>query len=179
MIRSTLILGGAKSGKSTLAQAMAESHDGPLVYLATAQALDGEMEERIAAHQSRRGPSWTTLEEPIQVARALAQADRPGGTILLDCVTLWLNNLMGQGLDDPAIQGRGRELSDTITGLQGRVIIVSNEVGQGIVPVDAMARRFRDLAGWLNQRLAETCNQVLFVAAGLPLALKGPSPRPE
>ena len=171
----TLILGGAKSGKSALAQRLAEAAGGRLVYLATAQARDPEMAARIARHQAQRGPAWSTREEPLELVRALGELDRPQQVVLVDCLTLWLSNLLTlAGLEDSEIQARSRELAALIPKLQCRVILVANEVGLGIVPDNPLARRFRDLAGGLHQSLAAVCPRVILVAAGLPLVLKGP-----
>jgi adenosylcobinamide kinase/adenosylcobinamide-phosphate guanylyltransferase len=171
----TLILGGAKSGKSRLALELAADHPGRRVFVATAQAGDGEMARRISRHQAERGPGWELVEEPLALARALAAADAPGALLLVDCLTLWVSNLLtGQGLEDEEIVRRGEELGRVLAGLAGRAVLVANEVGLGIVPADPLARRFRDLAGGLNQSLARACGRVVLVAAGLPLALKGP-----
>lgn len=171
---SVLILGGAKSGKSSQAQALAEGWGGRLIYLATAQAHDQEMVRRIARHQADRGPAWSTLEEPLDLSAALRQADAPGTVFLVDCLTLWLSNLvLAAELDDDQVAARGEELARLLPGLEARVILVANEVGLGIVPDNALARRWRDLAGSLNQRLARACDAVLLITAGLPLALKG------
>ncbi|MFZ5584886.1 MAG: bifunctional adenosylcobinamide kinase/adenosylcobinamide-phosphate guanylyltransferase [Thermodesulfobacteriota bacterium] len=177
----TLVLGGARSGKSGWAQRLAESlagdRPGRLVYLATGQARDPEMARRVALHQTQRGPLWSTREEPLEVAAALQALDRPGAVILLDCLTMWLSNLMtAAGLDQDAVARRGQELADLVPGLQARLILVGNEVGMGIVPENALARAFRDQAGLLHQRLAAVCGRVVLVAAGLPLALKGGLP---
>lgn len=170
-------MGGAKSGKSAVAQNLAESWGGPLVYLATGQARDPEMEARIRRHQDLRGPAWSTVEEPLALADALAQADAPGAVLLVDCLTLWLSNLLTLAQLSPVqAEGRGRELAFSLKTLRASIILVANEVGLGIVPDNALARAFRDLAGSLNQRLAQVCDNVLFVAAGLPLALKGGLP---
>lgn len=173
-VHSVLVLGGAKSGKSSYAQALAESWGGRLVYLATAQAGDQEMAKRIARHQADRGPAWATLEEHLALEEALARADGPDTVFLVDCLTLWLSNLvLGAGLDDDEVDARGLALIRLLPRLQARVILVANEVGLGIVPENALARRWRDLAGSLNQRLARACDTVLLITAGLPLALKG------
>ncbi|MCF8034381.1 MAG: bifunctional adenosylcobinamide kinase/adenosylcobinamide-phosphate guanylyltransferase [Desulfarculaceae bacterium] len=172
-----LILGGAKSGKSSLAQRLAEHWGGRLVYLATAQAGDAEMHERIARHQAQRGAAWTTLEEPLALEEALKQADGPDAVLLVDCLTLWLSNLvLGANLGDEQVAARGEALATLLPSLEARVILVANEVGLGIVPENALARRWRDLAGGLNQRLASACGSVVLVTAGLPLALKGRLP---
>ncbi|BEQ15684.1 bifunctional adenosylcobinamide kinase/adenosylcobinamide-phosphate guanylyltransferase [Desulfoferula mesophila] len=171
---SVLILGGAKSGKSSYAQALAESWGGRLVYVATAQAHDAEMTRRIARHQADRGEAWSTLEEPLALEAALEEADGPGAVFLVDCLTLWLSNLvLAAELDDDQVVERGEALARLLPSLEARIILVANEVGLGIVPENALARRWRDLAGSLNQRLARACDAVLLITAGLPLALKG------
>lgn len=180
MPASTLILGGAKSGKTALALRLAQTlaADGaPLVYIATAQALDGEMRGRIRRHQAERGPRWTTLEEPLDLAGALLRTQAPGCVLLVDCLTLWVSNLLTQArLEPAAVEARTGELCRVVDGLPASVVLVANEVGLGIVPDNALARAFRDLAGRLNQGLARVCPNVIFVAAGLPLVLKGGPP---
>lgn len=180
MRASTLILGGAKSGKTALALQLAQSlaaEGDRLVYIATAQALDGEMRGRIRRHQAERGPRWSTLEEPLDLAGALARAGGQGAVLLVDCLTLWLSNLMTcAGLEAAAAQARADELCRAVAASQARMILVANEVGLGIVPDNALARAFRDQAGRLNQNLAQVCPNVVLVAAGLPLALKGALP---
>ncbi len=166
----TLILGGARSGKSAHGEACAERHSGALVYLATAEARDDEMGMRIVAHRARRGPRWSTVEEPVELNHALAQAGSPDGAVLVDCLTLWLANLIEAGRDADA---EGRALAATLATLPGAIVLVSNEVGLGIVPDNSAARAFRDHAGLLNQRIAAMAGRVLFMVAGLPLNLKG------
>lgn len=165
----TLILGGARSGKSSYAEHLAESRPGPCVYLATADAGDAEMAERIALHRQRRGARWTTHEEPLALAGALAATSRPDAVVVVDCLTLWLSNVMHAKLD---VENECELLSAALRGLSGPVVLVSNEVGLGIVPDNALARRFRDAAGRLNQGVAAVADRVVFVAAGLPLTLK-------
>lgn len=173
MPHSMLIIGGAKSGKSSLAQSTAESWEGRHFFLATATAGDQEMTERIARHQAQRGPLWSTLEEPSDLVGAIKSVDAEDAVILVDCLTLWMGNLMTMAdLDDGEIGRRCDALAELLPGLAGRVILVSNEVGMGIVPDNPLSRRFRDLAGALNQRLGRVCDSVLLVAAGLPLTLK-------
>uniref|UniRef100_UPI0035CB6C63 bifunctional adenosylcobinamide kinase/adenosylcobinamide-phosphate guanylyltransferase n=1 Tax=uncultured Sphingomonas sp. TaxID=158754 RepID=UPI0035CB6C63 len=167
---SLLVLGGARSGKSRHAQAIAEAVGGPLVFIATAQAFDAEMAERIARHRADRDERWRTLEAPLDLAQALFDADRPGATILVDCLTLWASNLL---LAEADIAAATDTLLARLAVVQARVILVSNEVGFGIVPDNALARRFRDVAGTLNQRVAAAVSQVDFVIAGLPQRLKG------
>ncbi len=172
--RVTLILGGARSGKSAhgeaLAEAIAEDCGGALVYVATAAARDGEMTARIAAHRARRGSRWTTVEEPLALNDTLAKAASPGGAVLVDCLTLWLANLIEAKRD---IEAEGSALAAALGPLPGAVVLVSNEVGLGIVPDNPQARAFRDHAGRLHQRIAAVADCVLFMAAGLPLTLKG------
>lgn len=175
MSKHTLILGGAKSGKSSLALELANQSGGRRVFIATAQAGDGEMRDRIQRHQAERGSEWSTVEEPIDLRAALQNADGGDAVLVVDCLTLWLSNLLtvAQMPGEDVIQ-QGRDLAGLLPSLKGRVILVANEVGLGIVPDNALARLYRDLAGGLNQGLAKVCEQVIFVAAGLPLVLKGP-----
>jgi len=170
----TLYLGGAKSGKTRLALARAETWPPPRLYLATAQALDGEMAERIRRHQAERGPQWRTLESPLTPDQTLTglAGDQ---VILLDCLTLWLNNLLAAETGDDQIMVRVRDLLRAIDAYAGPVIVVSNEVGGGIVPLNALARRFRDLAGETNQRFAARADRVVMAVAGLEWPLKSPS----
>jgi adenosylcobinamide kinase/adenosylcobinamide-phosphate guanylyltransferase len=162
-----LVLGGARSGKSRYAEALIG--DRPAVYLATAEAGDSEMADRIRAHQARRSRHWTTREEPLDLAGALAAADQPDRPILVDCLTLWLSNLLGAGRrPETEIQALVSRLPE----ISAPVIFVSNEVGLGVVPDNALARTFRDHAGRLHQDIAALANRVVFVAAGLPLILK-------
>ena len=163
----TLVLGGARSGKSRFAEQLVSAHPGRRVYLATAEAGDAEMAERIRQHQDRRGADWTTIEAPLELADALATAN--SAAVLVDCLTLWLSNLMGAGRDPAAETSR---LVAELPRLRGPVVFVSNEVGLGIVPDNALARSFRDAAGRLHQAVAEAADRVYFVAAGLPLLLK-------
>ena len=165
----TLILGGARSGKSGYAERLAESGPGPCVYLATATAGDVEMAERIALHRQRRGTRWSTHEEPVALAGALAATARPDSVVVVDCLTLWLSNVMFTGLD---VENECEQLCKALARLPGPVVLVSNEIGLGIVPDNALARRFRDAAGRMNQAVAAAADRVVFVAAGLPLVLK-------
>ncbi len=173
----TLIIGGARSGKSSHGEALIEDcRDGggakPL-YIATAEAGDGEMAARIRKHQRRRGVRWETLEEPLEIAAALEFHGRPDRAILLDCLTLWLSNLMGTGRDIAAETAR---LLGALDHLEGPVVLIANEVGLGLVPGNAVAREFRDRAGELNQAVAARAERVVFMAAGLAMTIKDAAP---
>lgn len=175
MSRVTLVLGGARSGKSRHAETLAKAHK-QRVYVATAEIIDAEMRERIELHGAQRGAGWRTLEVPLDLARALREADRPGGFILVECITIWINNLIHHGKD---VAAEVHLLCAALPKLKGRVVLVSNEVGLGIVPDNALARRFRDEAGRANQALAMAADEVIFVAAGLPMVLKKSKPAPR
>ncbi len=174
-VRSLLVLGGARSGKSRYAQQVAEQAQRTPIYLATAQVWDAEMQARIGLHQAERDARWTTLEEPIDLVTALQREARPDRIILVDCLTLWLTNILLAGAP---VAEASEGLANACRALAGPVIFVSNEVGQGIVPDNALAREFRDAQGRLNQLMAEACDAVIWVAAGLPQVVKPmPSPR--
>ncbi len=162
----TFILGGARSGKSTRALELSLNH--PRVFIATAEPLDDEMSERIALHQAERGPDWGVIEAPLEIANVIN--DHRSGTLLIDCLTLWLSNLMHHDRDADAETAR---LTEALRSAKADVVLVSNEVGMSIAPENALARRFRDAQGRLNQRVAAVADCVEFVAAGLPLRLKG------
>lgn len=167
MSRITLVLGGARSGKSRFAESLARRHGGPRTYIATAEAFDDEMRQRIARHREQRGgEGWITIESILDPASALPRE----GVALLDCVTVWLGNLMHHGRD---LRAEVANLCAALEACPAEVILVSNEVGLSIVPENAMARRFRDEQGLANQALAGIAENVYFVAAGLPLTLKG------
>lgn len=171
----TLILGGARSGKSALAERLASASGREVVYVATAQALDLEMAARIAHHRAQRPASWVSVEEPLALAHVLREHAAQNRCVLVDCLTLWLSNLLG--IDDGVHFGSQRNaLLETVSTLPGDILFVSNEVGLGVTPMGALTRRFVDEAGRLHQSLAQCCDRVLFVAAGLPLALKGTLP---
>ena len=164
---TTLFLGGARSGKSRLAQAAAEAREGSLVYIATAEAGDAEMAERIARHRADRGPRWTTVECPVELAGTIeTYAGRP---VLVDCLTLWLSNLMLAGHD---VARHVRALVDAMNGRRAPLFLVSNEIGLGLVPETQLGRAFRDEAGRVNQAVAAAAGNVFFVAAGLSLRMK-------
>lgn len=166
---TSLVLGGARSGKSAFAEKLVLGSGLKPVYVATGRALDEEMSERIAIHQDRRGKAWETVEEPLALADALRQCAVSDRAVLVDCLTLWVTNLMMAEAD---VMRECEELIATLPELKAPVLFVSNEVGLGIVPENAMAREFRDLAGSVNQRLAIACEKAWFVAAGLPIELK-------
>ncbi|MHB0985223.1 MAG: bifunctional adenosylcobinamide kinase/adenosylcobinamide-phosphate guanylyltransferase [Sulfuricella sp.] len=165
-----LILGGARSGKSALAERLAAESGLDVVYIATATVGDSEMAERIAHHRARRPAKWELVEEPLRLAAALRGAAASKRCLLVDCLTLWLNNVIA---DEALFQQERSALLETLPGLSGRVILVSNEVGMGIVPLGELTRRYCDEAGRLHQDLAQRCDRVTLVAAGLPLILKG------
>jgi len=171
----TLILGGARSGKTRFAEGLARAAEAAgrsVVYLATAQALDDEMTERVRRHRADRPAHWTTLEETLALAAALEDAARPDRCILVDCLTLWLTNLL---LADDATafeRERGR-LLDVLPRLPGEVLLVSNEVGMGLVPISSLGRRFVDESGRLHQDVAALADRVRLVVAGIPVAVKG------
>lgn len=164
----TFILGGARSGKSAHAEKLIERLSGPWCYIATAQAFDDEMRDRIRLHRERRGDSWQTVEAPLDLSRAL-DAIPDGAPLLVDCLTLWLSNQM---LADADVQAECDALVDKLARPRGPWFVVSNEVGLGIVPENALARRFRDEAGRLNQCIASVADSVLLMVAGLPLKVK-------
>ena len=170
--RLVLVTGGARSGKSRFAEERlaALAPAGPWRYLATAEALDDEMRARIAHHRSRRGDAWRTIEAPRALADALRARD--DSAALVDCITIWLSNLMLDGATDDALLAAADEVAAAARAAAVPVVFVTNEVGAGIVPENALARRFRDVAGWVNQRLASACDEVFLVAAGLPLRLR-------
>jgi len=163
-----LITGGARSGKSTRAETLVCGLPGRPVYIATAEALDDEMRERIAAHRARRGMKWIERETPLELVAALDETDG-GGARLVDCLTLWLSNLMHAGRD---WQTEAEALAAALGRQSSPVVLVTNEVGLGIVPDNALARQFRDAAGLLNQMIARVADEVEFVVAGLPMRVK-------
>ncbi len=168
--RIALVLGGARSGKSRYAEALVQSvATRTPTYIATAEARDDEMQTRIAHHRAQRGNAWRTIEEPFALAARIEQCE-PGDVVLVDCLTLWLSNLL---LADHDLEDAITTLCARLAATSARIVLVANEVGLGIVPENALARRFRDEAGRLNQRIAAIADHVTFIAAGLPLLLKG------
>lgn len=171
MGRVVLVIGGARSGKTAFALAKAAEAPGKKVYVATAQPLDGEMEARIEAHRRQRGSLWETHEEPLDLGRAIEAVCPDHPVAVIDCLTLWLSNLLCAHRDFEAAEAA---FIDALRGLPGtsQVFVVANEVGMGIVPENEMARQFRDMAGRLNQRVAEAADEVFLVAAGIPVKIK-------
>jgi len=176
---SHLILGGARSGKSRHAESIAQARGAPVSVIVTAEALDEEMAARIARHRAERPADWHVIEAPIALAEALTAAAAPHQTVIVDCLTLWLANLLGDASPErDALLAREREaLLQALPALPGTVLLVANETGLGLVPETPLGRRFRDEAGWLNQAVAERCDRVSLIAAGLPLVLKDTTAR--
>lgn len=167
-------MGGARSGKSRYGLSLAESFPAPRLFLATGEARDEEMAARIAAHQEERGPGWETREAPLKLPEAVGQGQGRYGAILVDCLTMWLANLMlRETAPDDDLQVESRRLLALLERLTTPTIFVSNEVGLGIVPEGPLARRYRDSLGWLHQQVARAADLVVLVVAGLPLTLKG------
>lgn len=164
----TLVVGGARSGKSSHAEALIAAYPAPWTYIATAQAFDDEMEERIAHHRARREGRWRTVDAPLDLAQTLSVMPE-GAPVLVDCLTLWLSNIM---LADHDVDAETRRLVAVLSAPRGPWVVVANEVGMGIVPENALARRFRDEAGRLNQMVATVADSVTFTVAGMPLAVK-------
>jgi len=167
----SLILGGARSGKSSRALALANQPR--RIFIATAEALDDEMAERIGKHKTERGPGWCVVEEPLELAAAIRNNAAQDTVLVIDCLTLWLSNLMHQECN---VEVATRSLTGVLAGVEGRVVLVSNELGLGLAPDNALGRAFRDEQGRLNQAIAVVADHVEFVAAGLPIVLKGAPP---
>lgn len=175
-IGTELILGGARSGKSSLAETLATESELKVVYIATATAGDGEMAARIARHKTQRPQHWLLVEEPRDLAAVIREYSKPGYCLLVDCLTLWLTNC----LFDPKVnhhpwQDRKQAFLQALSEAKGRIILVSNEVGQGVVPMGEVSRQFVDESGWLHQAIAKQAERVVFVTAGIPQVLKGPA----
>lgn len=167
-----LILGGARSGKSRLAQQRAEASGLAVTYIATATAGDSEMSERIAHHRADRPAEWLVVEEPIELTAALTKHAAPDRCLLVDCLTLWLNNILSDGIDTTFVLQR-QALLETLPRLPGEIILVGNEIGLGVIPMGQLTRRFVDENGRLHQDIAEHCERVTLCVAGLPMTLKG------
>ncbi|WP_422394004.1 bifunctional adenosylcobinamide kinase/adenosylcobinamide-phosphate guanylyltransferase [Pontivivens ytuae] len=168
-----LVLGGARSGKSAIAERLVRAHPGPWWYVATAQAFDDEMRARIAQHVNDRGDGWVTTEEPLDLVGVLEAVSKTN-IVLIDCLTLWLSNVL---LGEYDLGSETDRLVSAISRTKAELVIVSNEVGMGLVPDNSLGRQFRDAQGRLNQAVAAQAGTVLFVAAGLPLVLKGEMPK--
>ncbi len=168
----TLILGGVRSGKSRLAERLAQDSGLPVTCIATATADDDEMRARIAAHRARRPATWSLVEEPFQLAATLHTHAAPDRCLLVDCLTLWLTNLL-MSADERALERERAALLETLPHLPGRILLVGNETNMGITPLGALNRRYCDEAGRLHQSLASLCDRVILTVAGLPLVLKG------
>jgi adenosylcobinamide kinase/adenosylcobinamide-phosphate guanylyltransferase len=170
--RSILITGGARSGKSSYALKLADKVPGRAFFVATAQPLDDEMRERIAHHRTARSARFQTVEEPIALSAAIRQLEGRADLVIVDCLTLWISNLLGATLPENVITDSVEELTETLRSVALRSIIVTGEVGSGIVPENPLARRFRDLLGWTNQRVAAVVDTVIMMVAGFPLRAK-------
>jgi adenosylcobinamide kinase/adenosylcobinamide-phosphate guanylyltransferase len=167
----TLVLGGVRSGKSRYAAQLAGEGRASVAMIVTAAAGDEEMAARIAAHRARRPAQWQVIEEPVDLGRAIRRATAPGSVVIVDCLTLWLSNLLA--IDDrKALEGQRDALKSAVSEASGTLVLVSNEVGSGIVPTNELARRFRDEAGVLHQELAQLCERVVWMVAGLPVVVK-------
>jgi adenosylcobinamide kinase / adenosylcobinamide-phosphate guanylyltransferase len=171
-LATTLVLGGARSGKSAFAERLMQDCGRRPVYLATATPGDDEMQSRIAHHRTRRGDGWRTVEEPLELTQTLARESAADSAVLVDCLTLWLSNIMHAGRE---IETETQKLAEWLRHAQNPVVLVSNEIGLGLVPETRLGRSFRDAQGRLNQAVAAAVANVVFVAAGLPLRLKGQS----
>lgn len=172
-----LVLGGCRSGKSRFAEAWAAGRYRRKAYIATlTPSADPEMARRIALHRQRRSDDWRTVEEPLDLVGALRSQQGKTDLVLIDCLTLWLTNLLLHDLSDGEIEGAVQELAQGVAASKMPVVLVANEVGLGLVPESPLGRRFRDLAGWTNQQMAAACSHVVLVTAGIPLPLKGNLP---
>ena len=167
-----LVLGGARSGKSKLAEQLAEKTNLSLIYIATAQVGDDEMAERVKHHQARRSDQWSLIEEPYKLGELIEQHNNADSCLLIDCLTLWLTNLLLRE-DESFFADQKQQLLTQLKTTQATVILVSNEVGQGIVPLGELSRQFVDESGWLHQQVAAVCDRVIYTVAGLPMILKG------
>jgi adenosylcobinamide kinase/adenosylcobinamide-phosphate guanylyltransferase len=173
IVKKILVTGGCRSGKSRFALDYANQHFSRKLYLATSEVLDKEMAVRVEQHRKARGPEWETCEEPIKVVEKIRSYGDKVEVILLDCLTLWLTNLLIKWDDDRKVMDEVERLAIAVKESPPSLILVTNEVGMGIVPVEPLARRFRDLAGLANQRLAEAVDTVVFMISGIPMFLKG------
>ena len=176
MTSTILITGGCRSGKSSHALTLASQVEGPRkLFVATCVAGDHEMRQRVRRHQKERGPEWQTLEEPVDLVRAIELHGPRSDLILVDCLTLWVSNMMAAGADETAFLGKLEKLRQTASHPPCPLIFVTNEVGAGIVPENPLARRFRDFSGWTNQRMAAACDTVIWMVAGIAVPVKSPT----
>lgn len=169
---NTLVLGGCRSGKSGHALELAEQIGPHRIFVATCVPHDDEMRERVSRHRQERGAAWNTLEVPIDIADIIRAHSPSADVILVDCLTLWLSNLLEARQDVACIRGRIDDLAQAVKAASCTVILVSNEVGAGIVPENRLARLYRDLAGWANQAMAAACDRVVWTVAGIPVTIK-------
>ncbi len=167
-----LVLGGARSGKSSWALRYTREHYNSRIFLATAEVLDEEMAERVRLHRESRGPGWKVVEEPLKIAEALEIACEGADAVIIDCMTVWLSNVLLK-MGEEHVAACQDQLMRAFSGRDSAIIVVANEVGTGIVPVHALGRKFRDLAGLLNQKIAAKADRVVLMVAGLPMCLKG------
>lgn len=167
------ITGGCRSGKSRFALDYANQHFSKKLYLATCEVLDEEMARRVEIHKEMRGKEWLTIEEPIEVVQKVVEYGNEVEVILIDCITLWISNLLIKWKSDERIMAEVEKLTQTFKKNSSSFIIVSNEVGMGIVPAEPLSRRFRDLAGWTNQKISHSVDKVVFMVSGIPIFLKG------
>ncbi len=175
MSKKILITGGCRSGKSRHALMLARDIPGDKLYVATAEALDSEMEERIAKHQREREAEWETHEEPTKLIQVFEQLENRNGVLVLDCLTLWISNLLGENLGSDSILAETKRLMDQCEQMHCQIIFVTNEVGAGIVPENKLARDFRDLVGGVNQLIAQRCDGVIHMVSGIPVTIKNES----
>ena len=173
MHATTLITGGCRSGKSNHALKLAtDMRRQPQTFVATCTPQDEEMRQRVQRHQQERGAEWNTLEVPVKLAEALTRHGKKAGVMLVDCLTLWISNMMMEDADDQTVQQMCKEVCNVLIAPPCPIILVSNEVGTGIVPENPLARRYRDLAGWTNQQIAAACQSVIWMVAGIPVTIK-------
>lgn len=171
--RTTLIVGGCRSGKSSHALQLANAHAMKKIFIATCVPRDEEMQARVRRHRNERDDTWQTLEIPVEITTAIRDHSETDTVILVDCLTLWISNIMLESADMDAIQARVADLALAMEDARGPIILVSNEVGLGVVPDNALARLFRDAAGFANQTIAAACDRVIWTVAGIPVTIKG------
>ena len=174
MNKKVFVIGGCRSGKSNHALELAEKMaTNDRIFIATCVAQDGEMRQRVAKHQQNRNQSWKTIEAPLQLPQAIMDNARTEGVVLVDCLTLWINNLLMENESAPDVENQISKLLRALQSADGTVIMVSNEVGTGIVPENKLARVYRDLVGYVNQEVARSADRVVWVVAGIPVTIKG------